>query len=136
MRTQSFIAVFIALLPYYSYAQPAVKDSSKKTTTYTYVGVMPKFSGDVNAEIFAKLRFPDTCLNLSTGRCVATFTVEPTGLLSELNIARSSGCPQLDSEIIRVLKPMTVTPRWIPGRQNGRPAAVRHALPVIVHLDD
>ncbi len=113
----------------------SAKDSLPPKTTYTYVEVMPKFKGDIYADVLKKLRIPEPCMEMTPGRVVATFTVEANGLLSELQIARSSGCAQLDSEIVRLLIPMTRVPQWIPGKQKGQAAAIKYAMPVNIHLD-
>lgn len=117
-------------------APKSTKDSAAPKVTYTRVDAMPTFNGNINADILAHLRFPEPCMGISPEKCVATFTVEPSGLLSELTIARGSGCAPLDSEVVRLLSPMTRIARWTPGRIQGRPAAIRYALPVMVHLDD
>jgi protein TonB len=38
----------------------------------------------------------------------------------------------LDQEAIRVVKTM---PKWMPGRQNGKPVDVRYRLPIMFQLD-
>ena len=60
------------------------------------------------------------------GRVYVTFVVEKNGALSSFKILRDigAGC---GAEAVRVLKKM---PKWIPGKQRGKPVRVRFNLPV------
>jgi TonB family protein len=60
------------------------------------------------------------------GRVFVTFAVEKDGSITNIRVLRGigGGC---DEEAIRVVKAM---PKWIPGRQRGKPVKVQYNLPV------
>jgi protein TonB len=57
---------------------------------------------------------------------VLRFIVNKTGEISDVVILRSVA-PSLDEEAVRVVKTM---PKWIPGKQAGKPVAVYYTIPV------
>ena len=64
------------------------------------------------------------------GRVVVMFDVDKTGQIVNVKIARGRH-PALDKEAIRLVKSM---PKWLPGRNNGKPVRVTHTLPVTFKL--
>ncbi|MDR3134218.1 MAG: TonB family protein [Prevotellaceae bacterium] len=60
------------------------------------------------------------------GRVTVEFVVKADGRVSDVKVLRSVD-PLLDEEAVRVIKAM---PRWTPGKQEGKPVAVRFILPV------
>jgi len=65
-----------------------------------------------------------------SGRVVVSFVVEPDGTFSDLRVIRSVD-PILDKEALRVVRDM---PRWIPGKQDGKPVRARYNVPVSFRL--
>lgn len=65
-----------------------------------------------------------------TGKVYITFVVEKDGSVAHVKVAREigGGC---GAEAMRVVKMM---PKWIPGRQNGRPARTFYTVPVNFEL--
>ena len=60
------------------------------------------------------------------GRIVVRFVVDCKGNIVNPLVVRSVD-PLLDREAIRLVKSM---PKWIPGRQNGKPVCVIYNVPI------
>lgn len=72
--------------------------------------------------------YPEYCnKNNIGGRAVIKFRVASSGYVDSAYILESPH-PLISEEYIRVVKSM---PRWIPGRQAGRPVAVYFTLPMV-----
>ena len=56
------------------------------------------------------------------------FMVEKDGSLSEFKIVKDAGYG-LGEEAIRILK---MSPKWIPGSENGQPVRVLYSLPITI----
>ena len=64
------------------------------------------------------------------GRVVVRFVVEKDGTISNTDILRKLGFG-CDEEVIRLIKSM---PKWVPGKQNGKPVRVYYTLPIVFKL--
>ena len=60
------------------------------------------------------------------GRVVATFIINRDGSLSDVKILQSSA-EEFSREVLRVLER---SPKWTPGRQNGKVVRVKYTIPV------
>ncbi|MGI4022814.1 MAG: energy transducer TonB [Janthinobacterium lividum] len=60
------------------------------------------------------------------GRVIASFVVDRTGAVINVKILRGLNA-EADREVMRVLEE---SPKWNPGKQNGRAVNVAYALPV------
>ena len=77
------------------------------------------------------MRYPDeAAANKQQGRVLCTFTVEPDGSINDIGITKSVS-PSLDAEAMRVVSAM---PRWIPGKQAGKPVSTKYTLPITFRL--
>lgn len=95
------------------------------------VDKMPSFKGNVNAWLAQHLEYPAAAAkNGLQGHVVVRFVVEPNGSLSNIKVVRSIS-PELDRKAIRCVSNM---PKWNPGYNNGKPAAVWFTLPVTFKL--
>lgn len=75
----------------------------------------------------AEIKYPETAKNEGVrGICIAKFAVEPSGVLSEIEIVGSVH-PLLDYEAVRFLENM---PKWIPGTRAGEPIKMYNHLPI------
>lgn len=95
----------------------------------------PSFmGGDSNS--FAKwinerLRYPETAkANGIQGRVTVQFTIDVRGFVSDVKIVKGVE-PSLDKEAIRVI---SMSPRWAPGKINGKAVKVIYSYPVIFQL--
>jgi protein TonB len=107
---------------------PAVEE------VYVAVEQMPEYPGGVAAlqKFFQKeIKYPEIARKAGVeGKVFVQFVVGNDGAIRDIEVVRGigGGC---DEEAIRVIKAM---PKWIPGKQNGRPVSVRFALPVVFKL--
>lgn len=75
----------------------------------------------------SEINYPEAAKNENVrGICIAKFAVEPSGVLSELEIVGSVH-PLLDYEAVRFLEDM---PAWIPGTRSGDPIKIYNHLPI------
>ena len=97
---------------------------------YQVVEQMPQFPGGQAAMmkfIADSLRYPSVaCENRIEGRVVVQFVVDCEGNILNPLVVWSVD-PLLDREAIRLVKLM---PKWIPGRQNGKPVCVIYNVPI------
>jgi protein TonB len=97
---------------------------------FTVVESMPSFPGGDKARIRflnENIAYPTMARESGIqGRVYVTFVVERNGLVTDVKILRGigGGC---DEEAIRVVKAM---PKWIPGKQRGKPVRVQFTLPI------
>ena len=91
---------------------------------------MPQFPGGPAAMmkfIADSLRYPSVaCESRIEGRVVVQFVVDCEGNILNPLVVWSVD-PLLDREAIRLVKLM---PKWIPGRQNGKPVCVIYNVPI------
>ncbi len=106
--------------------------TDKSGTTYTYVQkeVKPDFPGGEAAFgrfLQRTLQYPVVAKNNNIqGRVYIDFTVEPDGRLTGFKAVRDAGSGTAE-ESIRVLK---LSPRWIPGKQYGKPVSISYTVPI------
>ena len=97
---------------------------------FEVVGQMPHFPGGQSAMtryINENLRYPEEAEQDDVvGRAVVSFVVEPDGTLSNIKILHSLA-PAFDRMALLVVQGM---PRWVPGKQDGKPVRVRYNVPV------
>jgi len=66
------------------------------------------------------------------GRVVISFIIEKDGSLTSFKVERSIR-KDFDAEAIRVLKK---SPKWIPGRLNGKPIRAKYMVPINFTLSE
>lgn len=98
--------------------------------------VMPTFPGgekELMKFLYDNLKYPVVDMEQGTqGRVTLRFVVGVDGSISDVEVQRSLS-PTCDKEAVRVVKAM---PKWIPGRQNGKPVPVYFSLPVRFKLEN
>ena len=103
---------------------------------FTVVEVQPQFPGGEDSLynfIYSNLRYPQVAKDNSIeGRVFLRFVVEKDGSITNVRILRDigGGCGQ---EAKRVVKMM---PKWIPGKQNGKPVRVQFNMPITFKLNE
>lgn len=65
------------------------------------------------------------------GRVIVLFKVEADGSLTDVRIGRSVD-PWIDREALRLVKAM---PKWIPGKQDGKPVPVNFQVSIVFSLN-
>ena len=92
---------------------------------------MPQFNGDLAAYLSSHLQYniaPEEDINTHV---IVQFIIRKDGRVDSVKIIMSGGT-SLDTAAVKLVKNM---PRWIPGRQNGKPVAVRFTLPINIELE-
>jgi hypothetical protein len=97
--------------------------------TIDKVEVAPRYAGGLTAfykYIAANFRVPEE--PGFKGKIMVSFIVETDGSLSDIKVLKDLGYGSSE-EAIRVLK---ASPKWIPGKQNGKAVRVQYSLPLII----
>lgn len=98
---------------------------------------MPEFPGGQQAMmkfISENLQYPVAAQeNGIQGRVICQFVINRDGSIVDVVVVRSAGDRHLDSEAIRIIKSM---PKWIPGKQKGKPVRVKYTIPINFRLTD
>lgn len=102
---------------------------------YAAVEEKPSFrGGDHNSFtkwVFSQIDYPEIAKeNGVQGRVTLQFTVNIDGSVSDVTILRGVDS-SLDKEAVRVV---SASPKWSPGKQQGRAVKVRYVFPVIFQL--
>ena len=106
------------------------EEEEEDVQIFTVVENDPEFPGGKEAlykYLRDNIKLPQLARdNNITGIVYVTFVVERDGSISNPRILRGigGGC---DAEAVRVIKSM---PKWIPGKQRGKPVRVQFNLPV------
>ena len=95
----------------------------------------PKFMGGDENEfskwICSKIVYPQSAIdNQVSGTVLLEFTVSAAGVVTNVSVLRSLDTA-LDKEAIRVV---SLSPKWTPGKQHGKPVPVTFRFPVIFRL--
>lgn len=114
--------------------QVVTQAEPEKEKVFDMVEQMPTFPGgqsELLSFIGKNLKYPTIAQENGTqGRVICQFVVGKDGQVREVTIVRSLD-PYCDKEAIRVIKSM---PKWIPGKQNGKPVAVKYTVPITFKL--
>jgi len=134
MNSNRFILFMLSFSMFiFSNRADAQNSDSTQREIFTFVEQMPEFYGDMMMFISKNIRYPKEALEKGAeGRVVVNFIINEDGSIDKDNIqvVKSVGFG-MDEESIRVVKLM---PNWKPGKQNGRPVAVRYTLPISFKL--
>lgn len=107
------------------------KDESGNIYHYTIKQQLPQFKGGGPAFskfLSNKLIYPTEAKARSIqGKVLLSFIVDEDGKLGELKVLKSAS-PDLDKEALRV---MSLSPKWQPGIQNGKPVKVSYTVPIV-----
>ena len=103
---------------------------------FTVVETQPQFPGGEDSLynfIYSNLRYPQSAMRYKLeGRVFLTFVVEKDGSITNVKIKRDigGGCGHEAKRVVEMM------PKWIPGKQNGKPVKVQFNLPIIFKLKD
>ena len=112
-----------------------VAPAEEDAIPFQLVDEKPSFQGG-DANQFSKwvnqnLVYPEEAMeNGVQGRVTLQFTVEKDGTVTKVKVLRGLD-PSLEKEAIRVI---SMSPKWTPGRENGRAVPVTYTFPVIFKL--
>lgn len=106
------------------------KTGSGEDELYFYSEQMPQFPGGESQLlnfIAQNVHYPTVAQqNGKQGKVNVTFVVEKDGSVGNAKVVRP-GDPSLDTEAVRVVMSM---PKWLPGKNGGKPVRVAYTLPV------
>lgn len=97
---------------------------------FTVVESMPEFPGGDAARmkfLQENIKYPQLARESGIqGTVYVTFVVETNGKVTDVKVLRGigGGC---DEEAVRVIQSM---PRWVPGKQRGKPVRVQFNMPI------
>lgn len=110
---------------------------SVENKVFTWVEQMPRFPGSTSDEdsqnkilkyLQDHIQYPAMARdNGIQGTVYVQFIVDPDGNIKEVKTVNSRLGGGLEAESIQVISGM---PKWIPGKQNGRPVTVQFSIPV------
>jgi protein TonB len=107
---------------------------SNPNEIFTSVEQLPAFNGDFNKYLSKAVRYPAVAQeNGVQGRVNVTFVVERDGSLTDIKVVGRTFGSGLEEEAMRVVKS---SPKWTPGRQNGRAVRVQYTVPIVFTLND
>ncbi|WP_299709056.1 energy transducer TonB [uncultured Pontibacter sp.] len=113
---------------------PGSSTDSGENAIFDHVADMPYFEGGENGlmrHISKKMRYPRKAVQEQVeGIVVVTFVVDRYGKVTDANVIKGLGYGT-DEEALRVINSL---PNWTPGKQNGKPVAVRYTLPIRFNL--
>lgn len=93
--------------------------------------VFPGGQAELMKYLAANLQYPKDLVEAGIeGRVVVQFVVNEDGSISDVKVLQSLH-PSADAEAVRLIKGM---PRWIPGKQNGKPVRVYYTIPIRFRL--
>ena len=109
--------------------------SEDEAIPYELVDQRPFFQGsDVNQFskwVNSRLEYPEIARrNGVQGRVTLQFTVEKDGSVTKVRVVRGVD-PSLDEEAVRVV---SMSPKWEPGKHEGRVVPVTYTFPIIFQL--
>ncbi len=110
-------------------------EEQEEAQIFTVVESMPSFPGGDAARIKylnENIKYPQMARESGIqGRVFVTFVVEKDGSVTDVKVLRGigGGC---DEEAVRVIKNM---PKWIPGKQRGKPVRVQFNMPILFKLN-
>jgi periplasmic protein TonB len=107
-----------------------IEEETGKEPPLRFVEDMPEFPGGpeaFNAFLTKELKYPEAPRVMGISGVVnVEFIVEKDGRITNVK-AISQVYPDLDQEAIRVI---SSSPKWIPGKQMGKPVRVTYSIPI------
>lgn len=102
---------------------------------FALIDQKPSFNGgDANAFsrwVAERLNYPEAARKDGIqGRVTISFTVNKKGVLTDVSVLHGVH-PDLDAEAVRVV---SMSPKWKPGKLNGKKVSVTYTFPVIFQL--
>lgn len=129
---KKFLILILICFAQNAFSQTQIEDNS--IHSLAGIEVKPKFPGGSEAfNLFIKENFKNPGENeegeVIKGTVYAIFVVEKDGALNDIKIIRDIGY-RTSQEVIRVLK---LSPKWIPGKQNGELVRVLYSIPISIN---
>jgi len=99
------------------------------------VEIKPQFQGGDENEftkwVAKNLTYPKEAKDKGIqGRVILSFVVDEKGKVTDVKVLRGVD-PLLDETAVNAI---SVSPDWVPGKQKGKPVAVKYTFPIIFQL--
>jgi len=112
-----------------------IEENDAPEVRFETVAVKPQFQGGDDGAfrtwVNERLIYPETAKNNGIqGRVILSFIVDTDGTVRDVIVLRSVD-PELDKEGVRVI---SMSPKWTPGQEKGKPVKVRYNFPIIFQL--
>ena len=132
MRVLFIVTTFLFLLPLEASSQ--IED---EYVTITILEQMPMFNNNSSYDfliwVYQNIKYPDSAIKDSiSGKVFAKFKIDSLGIVNDVVIVRSARW-DLDAEVKRVI---LLSPKWIPGRQNGKNVGIYYTIPIEFNIKD
>ena len=132
MRILLIVSAFLIFLSLDASSQ--IEDEYR---TITVIEQMPMFnkngSYDFLIWVYQNIKYPDSAIKDSiSGKVYAKFKIDSLGSVTDVEIIRN-GRWDLDAEVKRVI---LLSPKWIPGRQNGKNVGISYMIPIEFNIKD
>ena len=138
LRKMSTLPVtLIALFMFSGNSEGQTLDQDEEIILYSLVEEKPLFDGkDAEMEfhryVFQNLRYPDEVkLRGIQGRIFVEFIIDTDGSVTDVRLLRGVA-PLLNAEVLRVI---SSSPQWTPGKHEGKVVKVRYQIPVTFKLN-
>ena len=106
----------------------APKEIPSENMIYNSVETRPEYPGGIK-EFFSFVgKNFKTPIEKVSGKVFVQFVVEKDGSITDIKVMRDIGYGT-GEEAIRVMK---LSPKWIPGKQDGKPVRVLYSLPISI----
>lgn len=108
------------------------EEVQEEAIPFQLVSMEPRFTdGDFSKWTSMRMEYPEKAIeNKIQGKVRVKFTVGPDGKLSQVEVLQSPD-PVLSDEVVKVV---SSSPKWVPGKQRDRNAKVMFELPVVFRL--
>lgn len=140
MKTKLFTLLFLLLATVCNAQEEIIEDKEEfpiyeiagNDTLFLIAEESPIFAGTGLNDLFEyfnnKMVYPETAISKGIeGRVVISFIIDTDGKMKNF-IIKQSVHPDLDNEVIRVLK--SVPHKWTPAKHNGKIVKFKYILPI------
>jgi protein TonB len=128
MKKNLFLAIAFFVIQI-GFAQDATNVSNDIVYDTAGIDVKPEFPGGMDAfHQFMDKNYNCPKVKKLNGKVYVTFVIEKDGSLSAIKVLRDIGYGT-GKEVIRVLE---LSPKWIPGEQNGQKVRCMFSLPISI----
>ncbi|MBN2272768.1 MAG: energy transducer TonB [Bacteroidales bacterium] len=119
------------------WTSPPDEGIDKGDNVFYVVEDMPVFKGGDLTKFWEYIqnhvKYPALASDMGLqGKVTVTFIVDQTGKITDIKIIKGIH-PLLDDEVVKAL---SGSPSWVPGKQRGKPVKVAFSMPVIFKLKE
>ena len=126
------VLLFIICAFLFAGADAIAQDTKNADPRYLLLDEHPTFKGgspgDFAMWVAKHIKYPKAAKKAGVeGTVMVHFVIDKNGKISDAHVHQSVH-PALDEEAVRVVKK---SPKWKPGKKDGRPVKVSYTIPVV-----